>query len=79
MRIRIGSASSWFDDEQTRKKYGEELKRFDYDGRTIEIKTVEDLIQLSEICKEDIILGTLWYKDGRHDPYKLTIYDDYIE
>lgn len=34
MRIQIGSASSWFNDEQTERKYGERLKRFDYDGKT---------------------------------------------
>lgn len=78
MRIPIVSAGTW-SEEQTEKEYGERLKIFDYDGKTVEIKTIEDLIQLSEICKEDVILGTLWYKDGRHDPFKLTIYDDYIE
>ena len=73
MRIRITSAS-WVGDH-TEKEYGERLKRFDYDGETIEIKTIEDLILLSQMCKNDIILGTIWYKDGRHDPFKLAIYD----
>lgn len=78
MRIPIVSTGTW-SEEQTERTYGEPLKRFDYDGKTIEIKTIEELIELSEICKNDIILGAIWHKDGRHDPFKLMIYDGYIE